>query len=90
MIKFTASALERIRVAFANPLVREQYGLRVGLAGASCSGNYLFGLDKPMEDDEEIQLEGFRVLVKKAHLLYVIGKTVDYLEKEEESGFYLC
>lgn len=77
--------LTRIREEQAVP---EHFGLRVGVKGGGCSGfSYLLGFDEPKEHDTTYEFEGFRILMDKAHGLYLLGMEIDWLEGLNNRGF---
>jgi len=63
--------------------------LRTFVQGGGCSGfSYGFTLDEEMnEDDFEIPLDGFRVLVDSMSMQYLSGATIDYKEELMGSSF---
>jgi iron-sulfur cluster assembly protein len=65
------------------------YGLRVGIRGGSgCGGHQLIlGFDKPKDTDMTYSQQGIQVLIDKKHVLYVIGKEVDFYEGGDAKGF---
>lgn len=65
------------------------YGLRVGIRGGSgCGGHQLIlGFDKPKDTDITYSQQGIQLLVDKKHVLYVIGKEVDFYEGGDAKGF---
>lgn len=65
------------------------YGLRVGIRGGSgCGGHQLIlGFDKHKDTDMTYSHQGIQVLVDKKHVLYVIGKEVDFYEGGDAKGF---
>ena len=65
------------------------YGLRVGIRGGSgCGGHQLIlGFDKPKDTDIRYTQGGIEVLVDKKHMLYVIGKELDFYEGADARGF---
>jgi iron-sulfur cluster assembly protein len=65
------------------------YGLRVGIRGGSgCGGHQLIlGFDKPKDTDMTYSQQGIQLLVDKKHVLYVIGKEVDFYEGGDAKGF---
>ena len=87
-IRLTTGAiiqLQRIRNEQAIP---EHYGLRVGVKGGGCSGfSYLLGFDEPKEQDSIYEFDGIRILMDKAHALYLLGMEVDWLEGLNNRGF---
>lgn len=64
-------------------------GLRVGVRTTGCSGNSYFiqyaTEKKPFE--EEIEIEGVKVLVEPTAVMFLIGSVMDYKEDRLFSGF---
>lgn len=77
--------LHRIREEQGVPA---DYGLRIGVKGGGCSGfSYLLGFDEQKERDEIFEFEGIRILMDKAHGLYLLGMEIDWLEGLNNRGF---
>jgi len=88
MLTITESAKEKIIDILAeenNP----KLSLRTFVQGGGCSGfSYGFTLDEEMaEDDFEIPLNNFRVLVDAMSMQYLQGSTIDYKETSMGSNF---
>jgi len=88
MITISESAKEKIKdilIEENNPKI----ALRTFVQGGGCSGfSYGFTLDEEMnEDDFEIPLEGFRVLVDSMSMTYLAGAEIDYKEELMGSSF---
>lgn len=88
MLTITDSAKEKIIDILAeenNP----KLALRTFVQGGGCSGfNYGFTLDEEMaEDDFEIPLDNFRVLIDAMSMQYLQGSTIDYKETLMGSNF---
>jgi iron-sulfur cluster insertion protein len=88
MITISNSAKEKIKDILLeenNPKI----ALRTFVQGGGCSGfSYGFTLDEEMnEDDFEIPLEGFRVLVDAMSMNYLAGAEIDYKEEVMGSQF---
>lgn len=88
MLTITDSAKEKIIDILAeenNP----KLSLRTFVQGGGCSGfSYGFTLDEEMaEDDFEIPLNNFRVLVDAMSMQYLQGSTIDYKETPMGSNF---
>ena len=64
-------------------------GLRVGVRTTGCSGNSYFiqyaTEKKPLE--EEIEVDGVKVLVEPMAVMFLIGSVMDYKEDRLFSGF---
>jgi iron-sulfur cluster assembly protein len=62
--------------------------LRVGVKGGGCSGlSYLLEFDVPTEQDQWVEVDGLRILVNKAHELYLVGTTLNYEPGLGNRGF---
>jgi len=88
MITISESAKSKIKDILLeenNPKV----SLRTFVQGGGCSGfQYGFTLDEEMnEDDFEIPLDGFRLLVDSMSMQYLTGATIDYKEELMGSSF---
>lgn len=64
------------------------HGLRVGVKGGGCSGfSYILGFDMPKEHDDHFEINGLRVLMQKAHAIYLLGIEIDWVEGLNNRGF---
>ncbi len=87
-ISLTSGAIAQLHRIRAEQGVPEHYGLRIGVKGGGCSGfSYLLGFDEQKEQDTVYDLEGIRILMDKAHGLYLLGMEVDWLEGLNNRGF---
>jgi len=89
-VTFSTRAIEEALKILSEKNLSEEYSLRVAVGGGGCSGGVapVLGFDKKKETDVMYELSGLRVVIDKKHLMYLIGKHVDYLEVEEVSGFH--
>jgi iron-sulfur cluster insertion protein len=90
MITITESAKIKILDLLAeegNP----DLSLRTFVQGGGCSGmSYGFTFDEVMnEDDFELPLEKFKVLVDSASMQYLQGSSIDYKEDLQGSQFVI-
>jgi len=90
MITITESAKTKILDLLAeenNP----DLALRTFVQGGGCSGmSYGFTFDEiTNEDDFEVPLEKFRVLVDSASMQYLQGSSIDYKEDIQGSQFVI-
>ncbi|HOJ90343.1 MAG TPA: iron-sulfur cluster assembly accessory protein [Saprospiraceae bacterium] len=77
--------LQRIRNEQSIP---ESHGLRVGVKGGGCSGfSYVLGFDTQHEKDQVFEIAGLKVLMEKAHSLYLVGMQIDWVEGLNNRGF---
>ncbi|MDX1684938.1 MAG: iron-sulfur cluster assembly accessory protein [Saprospiraceae bacterium] len=87
-ISVTEKAIKELNRIRQEQNISEEHGLRVGVKGGGCSGfTYVLGFDIKREDDEEFDLDGLRVLMKKAHGLYLTGMEIDWVEGLNNRGF---
>ncbi len=77
--------LERIRTEQNIP---SEHGLRIGVKGGGCSGfSYILGFDEEKENDEKYTINGMKVIMQKAHALYLLGMEIDWVEGLNNRGF---
>ncbi len=87
-VKFSDKALEEIKNIRMHKKIPDDYHLRVGIKGGGCAGiSYLLGFDKPGDQDECYEYDGINILVDKKHLMYLIGKIIDYHQGPDDVGF---
>ena len=68
--------------------VPAEYALRVGVKGGGCSGlSYILGFDEAKDSDDQWLVDGIRVIMDKAHGMYLAGMEVDYIEGLANRGF---
>lgn len=87
-VKLTPNAIIQLKRLRAEQGVPENYGLRIGVKGGGCSGfSYLLGFDEQKEKDTVSEFDGIRILMDKAHALYLLGMEIDWLEGLNNRGF---
>jgi len=87
-IKLTAGAIYQLKRIREEQGVPANYSLRVGVKGGGCSGfSYLLGFDEEKERDSVYDFDGIRILMDKAHALYLLGMEIDWLEGLNNRGF---
>lgn len=87
-IILTEGAISEVKTLLIEKNVPEGYGLRIGVKGGGCAGfSYLIGFDKESEKDHVYRIEGFKVIIEKAHELYLDGTELDFLDGLENRGF---
>jgi iron-sulfur cluster assembly accessory protein len=64
-------------------------GIRVQVMGGGCSGfQYHMGFEKaPQNNDEVVELNGFKVFVDRGSSIYLDGTEIDFIEGLSGSGF---
>ena len=90
MITISESAKEKIKdllIDENNPNIK----LRTFVQGGGCAGfNYGFTLDEEQnEDDIEILIDNFKVLVDSMSMTYLTGAEIDYKEELMGSQFVI-
>jgi iron-sulfur cluster assembly protein len=88
-VSLTARAAEEVKHIMQTKNIPADYGLRIGIRGGSgCGGHQLMlGFDKARGTDLSYKQTGILCHVDKRHTLYVIGKTVDFQDREDGRGF---
>ncbi len=62
----------------SNKIPTDTYGLRVGIRGGACSGEFVLGFDVANENDQTYSINSVKVFIDKRHLLYVLGVAIDF------------
>lgn len=88
-VEITPAALREIQQIIQNKNIPSDYSLRITIKGGrGCAGvNYTLGFDKPSETDLIYQIGQLRVIVRKAELMFLMGKKVDFYEGSDARGF---
>ncbi|MEY4853294.1 MAG: hypothetical protein RIS99_1689 [Bacteroidota bacterium] len=62
--------------------------LRVGVKGGGCSGlSYILDFDFATDQDNVVEVDGLKILVNKAHELYLAGTILNYESGLGNRGF---
>jgi iron-sulfur cluster assembly protein len=87
-VQLTEGAITQLKKIMADQNLTDQHGLRVGVKGGGCSGfTYILGFDEKKENDDEFEIGGFRVIMNKAHAIYLVGIEIDFLDGLQNRGF---
>lgn len=87
-ISLTEGALKQLSQIKQQQNIPEHYGLRVGVKGGGCSGfTYVLGFDEPKEKDDIHNINGVKVLMQKAHAIYLMGMEIDFVDGLNNRGF---
>lgn len=87
-ISFTDGAKSELHRLVNTLNISDEQGLRIGVKGGGCSGlSYLLAFDHKEEGDTEYSVDGIKVLMNKAHLIYLVGMQVDWEEGINNKGF---
>ena len=86
-INITNNAIKQVNKALTIKGIHENYFLRIGLRGGACSATYFIGFDKmeDLDDLYEIENLNIKLLIKRPHLMYLIGIELDF--EEEGNGY---
>lgn len=87
-INITKDASEEfVRLMQENKL-DDKHGLRIGVKGGGCAGfSYILGFDTEKDGDDMYEINGLKVYINKAHLMYLAGVEVDYHTGLDARGF---
>jgi len=88
-VTLTARAAQEVTHIIQSKNIPAGYGLRIGIRGGSgCGGHQLIlGFDRARSTDLSYMHTGILCHVDKRHTMYVIGKTVDFQDREDARGF---
>lgn len=88
-VTMTKKAVEHVLSIMKTKNIPAGYGLRIGIRGGSgCGGHQLIlGFDKQKDGDVTYSQEGIPVYVDKKHMMYVVGKELDFYEGADARGF---
>lgn len=87
-ITLTDGAVKQLRLLMKESNLPGEYGLRIGVKGGGCSGfSYVLGFDEVKEKDQVFEVNGIKVLMEKAHGLYLLGMEIDWIEGLNNRGF---
>jgi iron-sulfur cluster assembly protein len=87
-VSLTPGAIIEVKRLMAEPGFDATQALRVGVKGGGCSGlSYVLGFDAREADDDNYEIEGIPVVMKKAHGIYLHGMLVDFQDGLNARGF---
>ena len=89
MVTVTESAATKIRALMAEEPEGEVSVLRIAIQGGGCSGfQYALGFDRgPQDGDNEIEMNGVRVVIDPFSAPYLAGAEIDYVDALMGAGF---
>lgn len=89
MVTVTESAATKIRALMAEEPEGEVSVLRIAIQGGGCSGfQYALGFDRgPQDGDNEIEMNGVRVVIDPFSAPYLSGAEIDYVDALMGAGF---
>ena len=87
-VMLTDGAVKQLKSIMTEENVTEKHSLRVGVKGGGCSGfTYILGFDEKTENDDEFISNGMKIIMNKAHAIYLVGIEVDFLDGLQNRGF---
>lgn len=88
-VLLTHQAAKEARKIMQTKNIPAEYGLRVGVKGGhGCGGvSYIIGFDKQKTGDLVYEQESITIYVDKKHIMYLMGKAVDFYEGADARGF---
>jgi iron-sulfur cluster assembly protein len=88
-VTLSPKAAEQVLSIMRTKNIPDDYGLRIGIRGGhGCGGHQLIlGFDKKKDSDITYTEAGIPVYVNKKHMMYVLGKEVDFYEGADAKGF---
>src|SRR6185503_4124264 len=89
-VSISPIAAEEIKKMMTTKNVPAGYGLRVGVRGGGCGVQLMLGFDKSRENDLVYDERGITVMFEKKHLMYLIGKQIEFYEGADARGFHFA
>lgn len=84
----TPGAVEQLNTIRTSENIPEYYCLRVGVKGGGCAGySYILGFDEPKPEDEIYDFKGMKIIMNRAHGIYLIGIEIDFHQGLQNRGF---
>lgn len=87
-VQLTDSTIRELKRIREEQNIPADYGLRIGVKGGGCSGfSYVLGFDEAKENDDVFEIKNERILMQKAHAIYLLGMEIDWVEGLNNRGF---
>ncbi len=88
-VTISETALKAMEQIKSGKNIPDFYGLRIGIkGGGGCGGfSYVLGFDYKQDGDAEFMYNGLLIYIEKKQMMYVAGKTIDFIETAEGQGF---
>jgi iron-sulfur cluster assembly protein len=87
-VSISSIAAVEIKKMMTTKNVPEGYGLRVGVRGGGCGVQLRLGFDKAKDSDLVYEENGVTVMMTKKHMMYLIGKQIEFYEGDDARGFH--
>lgn len=88
-IKITDRAVNEVRRIKSEKEISDNYALRLGVTGQSCSGmRFGLGFDNQIDETDKVfEIAEFNVVIDNKSLFYMQGITLDYINDLTGNGF---
>ncbi len=87
-VRLTSGAIKQLKKIQSEQNLSNDHFLRVGVKGGGCSGfSYVLGFDLKKENDDEFIVEDVKVVMNRAHAIYLLGMEIDFLDGLQNRGF---
>ena len=87
-VSITEGAVDQLNQIREQENIPEDHFLRIGVKGGGCSGfTYVLGFDLAGEGDEHFTVNGIKVIMNKAHAIYLLGMQIDFVQGLDNRGF---
>ena len=89
LVSLTPTAAAKIKELMAEEPEAGDLVLRVAIQGGGCSGfQYALGFDRgPQDGDNEVEMNGVRVVIDPLSAPYLAGSEIDYVDALMGAGF---
>jgi iron-sulfur cluster assembly protein len=88
VISLTEGAINQLAQIKIESNIPEDHYLRIGVKGGGCSGfSYILGFDLAKDGDDVHEINGIKVILNKAHSIYLLGMEIDFVAGLENRGF---
>ncbi|MEQ8628432.1 iron-sulfur cluster biosynthesis family protein [Ekhidna sp.] len=86
-VEITDRALEEVKNILKNKGIPEGYGLRIATKGMGCGVGFKLGFDKKKDTDDEYNVDGVQVLIRKSEMMFLVGKKIEFYDESDGRGF---
>ncbi|WP_424961963.1 HesB/IscA family protein [Ekhidna sp.] len=86
-VEITDQALEEVKNILKTKGIPEGYGLRITTKGMGCGVGFKLGFDKKKETDDEYNVDGIQVLIRKSEMMFLVGKKIEFYDESDGRGF---
>lgn len=88
-VRFTESAIKRLRAVLAKQGNAPDVRIRVGVRGGGCSGlSYVLDVDTKLTDKDDLyEVEGLPVVIDRKSKRFLEGTVIDYSFQNLLAGF---